>query len=339
MLLIPAFFPPAWRAPMLWTIYMIGIILAFVLALVLRRSILKGDDAPFVMELPPYRLPTLRALGSKMMERSYLYLRKAGTVILGISILMWFITSYPKPPHFAVDQALREGKMVLTDGAGAASSPAKQTKKVASPAAISPAELTNLRAAEALRYSIAGRIGRAIEPLIRPLGFDWKLGTAMIGAFAAKEVFVAQLGIVYALGDSSEGNGGLQQALRNDYSPIVGLSLMLFLLIATPCMATFAVTRRESGHVKWAVLQQVGLTGIAYCLSFLVYQLGAWIYNEATVSLESFLLALILMVTGWWAFRRLVFPLFESAAHESSAPNCAGTCSGCSSVTHVHHIK
>ncbi len=258
MLLIPAFFAPVWRAPMLFMVYGIGIALALVLALALRRSVLKGEDAPFVMELPPYRVPTLRAVLQKMGERAWVYLRKAGTVILGISILMWFITAYPKKDSYDVDAAVAAGQVTLTDEA-----------------------LDNARAAEDLRHSAAGRIGTVIEPLIRPLGFDYKMGTAMIGAFAAKEVFVAQMGIVYAMGETDEESEGLRETLARDYSPLTGLSLMLFLLIAAPCMATIAVTRRESGSWKWALLQLGGLTGVAYLVSLIVFQVGRLLVGGA----------------------------------------------------------
>jgi ferrous iron transport protein B len=251
-LLIPAFFAPAWRAPMLWLMYATGVALALGLSLFLRRSILRGKDAPFVMDLPPYRLPTPRSVAIKMAERSWLYLRKAGTVILGISLLLWALAAYPRPAAYRVDADLAAGRaQELTD-----------------------AEIAARRGAEALSYSLAGRFGRALEPLLRPLGFDWKIATGMIGAFAAKEVFVVQMGIIYSMGEADEGAMGLRYALNRDYSPLTGLSMMLFLLIGTPCMATFAVTRSESGAVKWALLQFAGLTAIAYLMSLTVYQVG-----------------------------------------------------------------
>ena len=251
MLLIPAFFAPVWRAPMLFFIYAFGIGLALVLALILRRSLLKGEDAPFVMELPPYRLPTLRAVVLKMTERGWIYLRKAGTVILGISILMWLLTAYPTKGEYEVDAQVASGSLRLT-----------------------AQEMENARAAEDLHHSVAGRLGSLLEPVIRPLGFDWKMGTAMIGAFAAKEVFVSQMGIVYSMGAADENSDGLRGALARDYSPLIGLSLMLFLLVSAPCMATIAVTRRESGSWRWALLQLGGLTGVAYLISLLTFQLG-----------------------------------------------------------------
>lgn len=268
MLLIPAFFADRWRAPMLWSIYLIGVGLALVLALVLRKSVLRGDDAPFVMELAPYRLPTLRAVVSKMTERAWIYLRKAGTVILGVSILMWFITAYPKKTTYQIDQAIAAGDVQIAEDADL------QVLAPGAPERITAEDAANRRAAEDLRHSIAGRIGTTLEPAIEPLGFDWKIGTALIGAFAAKEVFVAQMGIVYSMGETDESSIGLRETLRRDYPPLVGFSLMLFLLIATPCMATVAVTRRESGGWKWPILQFVGLTLVAYVISLAVYQIG-----------------------------------------------------------------
>jgi ferrous iron transport protein B len=139
---------------------------------------------------------------------------------------------------------------------------------------LSPDEVAGRRATEDLEFSAAGRIGRALEPAFSPLGFDWKIVTAMIGAFAAKEVFVAQMGIVYSIVDAKAGTQGLRAALARDYTPLTGLSLIIFLLVGTPCMATFAITRRESGRWRWAALQFGGLTAIAYLLSLAVFQLG-----------------------------------------------------------------
>jgi len=237
-LIIPAFFPIAWHAPMLWLVHIIGMLLAIVCAKVLRATLFKGESVPFVMELPPYRLPTLQGVLTHMWERGGLYLKKAGTVILGISIIMWAMTSYPKSGN--LDDTL--------------SAEEQQS-----------AELAN---------TIAGRIGHAMEPVIRPLGFDWRIGTAMIGAFAAKEVFVAQLGIVYAVGEADEESEPLREKLKANYSPLTGFCIMLFMLISAPCMATIAVTKRESNSWKWALFQIGGLTLLAYGFTLIVYQTG-----------------------------------------------------------------
>jgi ferrous iron transport protein B len=254
MLLIPAFLPPDARAPMLWFIYFLGFFLALLLARVLKGTVLAGEDSPFVMELPPYRLPTWRGLLARMTDRAMLYLRKAGTIILAISVVMWVAMTFPQLEKFEVDAAVASGQV----------------------APMTEAQMQAARSAERLSYSIAGRVGHAIEPVFRPLGFDWKISTALLGAFAAKEVFVSQMGIVYSLGEVTPESEGLRAGLRRDYSTPTGLSLMLFLLIATPCMATVAVTRRESGRWSWALLQFFGLTAIAYFLSFLVYQVGSF---------------------------------------------------------------
>jgi ferrous iron transport protein B len=146
--------------------------------------------------------------------------------------------------------------------------------KTSAPLRLSEDELAHRRASEDLEYSIAGRIGHGLEPLFRPLGFDWRILTAMVGAFAAKEIFVAQMGIVYSLATGEKGGESLRAVLARDYSPLVGLSMILFLLIATPCMATFVVTRRESGKWGYALLQLGGLSAIAYLISLFVYQTG-----------------------------------------------------------------
>lgn len=249
MLLIPALFPAALQATMMWGVYLVGIVLAAGLSLLLKGTVLKGEPAPFVLELPPYRMPTWTMIAGRMVERSSVYLRKAGTVILGISILLWGLTSYPQPSEYQVDRELAAGASYTAEQAD------------------------GMRAAEALRHSVAGRIGLALEPVFAPLGYDWRIVTASLGAFAAKEVFVSQMSIVYALGEDGD-VGNLGQRLQADYSPLVGVSLILFLLVGTPCMATVAITRREAGGWRWAWLQFGGLTVLAYVLALAVYQLG-----------------------------------------------------------------
>ena len=238
-LFIPAFFPQQWQAPVLWSLYIIGIVIAIVLAKLLRSTLFRGEAAPFVMELPPYRTPTLKGTLIHMWERGWLFLRKAGTIIVGISIVLWLMTSYPKPT---------ESRLV----------------------GLSEEEAANV----ALSYSVAGRIGHALEPVMRPIGFDWKTSTAMIGAFAAKEVFVAQLGIVHSLGEADEESAPLREKLKREHTPLQAFCIMLFCLVSVPCMVTVATTWRESGAFKWAALQVVGLTALAYVLTLMVYQLG-----------------------------------------------------------------
>ena len=303
LLIIPAFFDKN-QALVLWVIYLIGIIMAIIIAKILGMTVLKGESAPFVMELPPYRIPTLKGVLTQMWERSWLYLKKAGTIILFISIVMWALTVFPQFPDEKAEQfaaQLPELEQTLNE----------QTKELSSLGYIIPTEenfseaeasnkklndsdrekaqelvaqidetngkidevLYNLSEAE-LEYSAAGRIGKFIEPVIAPLGFDWKIGTALIGAFAAKEVFVAQMGIVYSLGEVGEDSDALRAKLQENYTPLVGFAIMVFALLSAPCMATFAIVKRESNSWKWAFFQFFGMTLVAYIITFLIYQIG-----------------------------------------------------------------
>lgn len=264
-LIIPAFFPRVWHGPMLWIIYVIGIVLAVLCAKLLKTTILRGETPPFVMELPPYRMPTLRSVGLHMWNRGGAYLKKAGTIILGISILLWAMQQWP---------GLSEGKAETfaqrTAAVKAATEPGSELREQ---------RLDRIRAAEdeaELEASLMGRIGHGIEPVLRPAGFDWRISTAMVGAFAAKEVFVAQMGIVYSLGEEQdEASEPLRDKLHANYTPLQGFCVMLFCLISAPCMATIAITRRESNSWRWALLQLIGLTVLAWIVTVAVYQVGS----------------------------------------------------------------
>jgi len=250
MLIIPAFFPEQWRGPVLWLIYLTGIVLAIFCIKVLRLTIFRGETIPFVMELPPYRMPTLNSVFIHMWQRGWMYLRKAGTIILALSIILWAAGSYPKPSEKSL--------------VGLNPEQAQQTK---------------------LQYSVIGRFGRAIEPVLRPLGFDWKIGTALIGATAAKEVFVSQLAIVYAVNETTDKSEKsvksvaptLREKLQASYTPLTGFCIMLFCLISTPCVATIVMTRQETNSWGWALFQFFGLTALAYTITLIVYQIGSLI--------------------------------------------------------------
>jgi len=263
-LIIPAFFPNAWHAPMLWLIYLIGMALAVICAKLLKMTVLRGETPPFVMELPPYRTPTLKSVGLHMWNRGGAYLKKAGTIILGISILLWAMQQWPALPEdraeaFARQRSAIEARADLGDEA--------RDELLA--------EIDHAEGEAALGASLMGRLGRGIEPALRPAGFDWRVSTAMIGAFAAKEVFVAQMGIVYSLGEQEdEESEPLRAKLQANYTPLQGFCIMLFCLISAPCMATIAITRRESNSWKWALFQLLGLTVLAWVVTTAVYQVG-----------------------------------------------------------------
>ncbi len=261
-LLIPAFFPSRLHGPMLWLMYIIGILVAMVAAKILRKTIFKGDSVPFLIELPEYRMPTVKNLLLEMWNQSKEYLKKAGSIILILSVLLWGLASFPKIQMYSKDfqteiQTIQNSTM-----------PDVQKKEKLQ-------EIAQEMQEEELSFTYAGRMGRSLEPALKPIGFDWKIGTALIGALAAKEMFVAQLGIVNAVRETEDNQVPLRDKLRDQYTPLVAFCIMLFCLISAPCVATCAVTRRESNSWKWALIQFFGLTVVAYILTFVVYQVGS----------------------------------------------------------------
>jgi ferrous iron transport protein B len=246
-------------------IYLIGIGLAVICARLLRATVLRGETPPFVMELPPYRMPTLKGVTLQLCNRGGAYLRKAGTIILGIAVLLWAMQQWPGLPAAQAQQFAAQRAAVAADFAN--SNEARQEQL---------ATIENAEAEAELAASLMGRIGSGLEPVLRPCGFDWKISTALIGAFAAKEVFVSQLGIVYALGDEQDAvSTPLREELQANYTPLQGFCVMLFCLISAPCMATIAVTKRESNSWGWALLQLGGLTALAWLVTAAVYQVGS----------------------------------------------------------------
>jgi ferrous iron transport protein B len=265
-LIIPAFFPAAWQAEIMWIIYFTGIALAVICARILRSTLFKGGrEEAFIMELPPYRVPTLKSVMLHMWQRSALYLKKAGTLILAASVILWCMTTFPEKKTFSHDYKAEKAEITHSR-----LSPEKKE--------IETAMVKNRLHSEKLAYTVAGRVGKFLEPVMKYIGFDWKISTALIGAFAAKEIFVSQLGIVYSIGETDEQSETLRGKLRENYTPLQGFCIMLFCLISVPCMATIAVTRRESNSWKWALFQLSGLTVLAYIVTFIVYQAGTLLH-------------------------------------------------------------
>ncbi len=262
LLIIPIFFPESMHAPILWSIYFIGIILALVIAKILKTIFFKGESSPFVMELPPYRVPTLKSILFYIWDKSYMYIRKAGTIILAVSIILWFLSAFPRTTEYSMDYSKAISELQTND----------QFSEVAKQRKIS--ELENSRAYEETKNSYMGKIGETLEPVFAPLGFDWKITTAILGALAAKEVFVSQLGIINKVGDVSEDSESLRSKIRQQYSPLIGFCIMLWALISAPCIATFAITKQETGSWKFAAYQFFGLTALAYVITLFVYQIG-----------------------------------------------------------------
>ncbi len=243
-------------AVLMLAMYVLGTSVAIAVAFILKRTILKADPAPFLMELPPYRLPNARTVLQNMYTRAWLFVKRAGTVILAISIVLWALMYFPREPQ--------------------ASTPADSVT-------VSETDQTALPESRQLQNSYAGKIGHAIEPVIRPLGFDWKIGVALIASFAAREVLVSTLSIIYNVGkDENEESesliGAVRNAKRSDgslvWTPLTALSLMVFFVLAMQCMSTVAIVRRETNSWRWPMFMIGYMTILAYVGSLLTYQAG-----------------------------------------------------------------
>lgn len=242
--------------------YTIGIIAAIGTAFVLKRTVLKAPPPPFLMELPPYRWPNLRTVFQNMITRAWLFLKRAGTVILAISIILWALMYFPR--------------------SGDVPSPMSQASSTEERGALDLGPGT-LPESEQLKHSFAGMLGHAIEPVIKPLGFDWKIGVALIASFAAREVLVSTLSIIYNVGkDENEESETLISAVRDArtddgklaWTPLTALTLMVFFVLAMQCMSTLAVVRRETNSWVWPLLMLAYMTGFAYIAALITYQVG-----------------------------------------------------------------
>lgn len=227
LVMVGAFFPNQ-ASFVLLCIYATGIILAVLMARLFSKFLVKGDDAPFVMELPPYRMPTTKSILRHTWEKGAQYLKKMGGIIMIASIIIWFLGYYPQ--HDAYETV-----------------------------------------AEQQENSYIGQIGKAVEPVIEPLGFDWKLGIGLISGVGAKELVVSTLGVLYTNEEDVE---NVNLSNRIPITPLAALAYMLFVLIYFPCIATLAAIKQESGSWKWALFAAGYTTVLAWCIAFVVYQLG-----------------------------------------------------------------
>ena len=255
---------------MLAGMYLFSTVVALLAAAVLGRTVLKGPRVPFLLEMPPYRLPHWPSVLRMMWEKSSVFVREAGTVILACSVVMWGLLSFPRSHANGAPEA--GGARVEAVGGA-------PEGKAADPLTAAERSL----AAERLRNSYGGRLGRVLEPVIAPLGFDWKIGIGLIGAFAAREVFVSTMAVVYGLeGDANETSTVLRERLRAEkrpdgsklFTPLVCFSLMVFFALSCQCMSTLAVVKRETASWRWPAFLFVYMTTLAWVASFLVYQGG-----------------------------------------------------------------
>ena len=350
-LLIGAFFTAKWAGTVLFGIYMLGIVLAIVLALAFRKFLFPGEREPFVMEMPEYHVPTLKGVLLHMWERAELYFKKAGTFILAASVVVWFITVYPQNvpldqdydalraaatqeyqtqaeavlAPFAINeinenpalfqavatletlQTQNEEALAAAQEEGNAAEEETLAKSFTAygrefPVALQSvaetqpqyypyaleyfaltkdheeemAAIDRAESADQLAHSYAGQFGHMIEPVLQPLGFNWKIGVSLVAALTAKEVLVSSLGTIYSMQADPDDSSGLMERLAADpaFDPLIALSLMVFVLLYCPCLAVLAVMRRETDSFRWPAFVFMYCTSLAWVCSFVVYQGG-----------------------------------------------------------------
>lgn len=248
-------------AVIMLAMYSLGIVAAVVTAFLLKRTLLKSPPPPFLMELPPYRMPNLRTVIQSMFTRAGVFVKRAGTVILSLSIILWALMYFPR-----------------TDTEAAPQTATTQTGIPGEHAGDPVAEET-----EHLQHSYAGRLGHLIEPVIQPLGFDWKIGVGLIASFAAREVLVSTLSIIYNVGaDETEESPSLIAAIQNAkkpdgtlvWTPLTAVTLMVFFVLAMQCISTVAIVRRETNSWTWTLFMVGYMTALAYAAAFVTYQGG-----------------------------------------------------------------
>jgi ferrous iron transport protein B len=261
----------------IFAVYLLGIVLSMIMGRIFRSTLLKGADAPFVMELPPYRVPTLRSLLIHMWDRSKIFLRKMGGIILIGSIVIWALSSFPTDIRYSrpYDKEIARLEDSYAQRIRSADHLTRQQLEFLRNKAVG--HLKRMKEAEQTEKSILGHIGKAMAPVFAPLGIDWRGGVALASGFVAKEIVVSTLGVLYAV-DEERDSEALRQALKNSgMSPLSALSMMIFVLLYLPCLATVAAIRRETGSWRWMVFSIAYSTGIAWLMAFCVYQGGKFL--------------------------------------------------------------
>jgi ferrous iron transport protein B len=281
LLIIGAIFPEN-RGTVLFIVYLIGILMAVVVALFFKKTIFKGKDTPFVMELPPYRMPTFRTTVKHMWSKGGQYLKKMGGVILIASIILWALGYFPRKVEQS-PELIKEKQQIelkLASGSSVDDNSSDDQKLL-----MLLTEAERKLEAERLEKSYIGRIGKTIEPIIKPLGFDWKMGISLLTGIAAKEVVVSTLGVLYQAEEDPE-NKSLVNKIKMEryesgslagtpvFNPLSGISFLIFTLIYFPCIAVIAAIKRETGSLKWALFVMFYTTSLAWIMSFLVYNTG-----------------------------------------------------------------
>lgn len=266
VLLAGAFFPGN-AALVLLGIYMLGIVLAILSAIVLSKFV-KDDDLPFVMELPPYRIPTAKAIWRHTWEKGQQYLQKMATTILVCSVIIWFLGYFPKSQEL---ENAQEAYAEMTSGSRVNAGESMSPEQLA-------ARIDTLYAFQQ-EHSYIGQLGRIVSPVMEPLGFNWKMNVGLLTGIAAKELVVSTLGVMYSEGAKVSGGEDLsadtqlQTALVKDITPAAAMSFMVFILLYFPCVATFVAIKNETGKWRWAVACCVYTMIVAWVMSFAIYRI------------------------------------------------------------------
>jgi ferrous iron transport protein B len=270
----------------IFSLYLLGICIALLVGRVFRRTLFKAESAPFVLELPPYRIPTLKSVVLHMWHKASCFLRKVGGVILVASIIIWGLSTFPRDLHLSQDYsalaagveaasgrtiaAIQEHSISLPPGHPHIPAEVRRLSEAKEERETRLQALESARKKESVEKSYLGQLGRAIEPCIRPLGFGWKEGVALISGFSAKEIIVSTLGILYGAGAEEK----LPHALSQEMTPLSAYSFLVFTLVYLPCLGTLMVMYRELGSLKWALFAVVYTFVLAWALSFVIYQGG-----------------------------------------------------------------
>jgi len=264
----------------IFSLYLIGILLAILMGQIFKHTLFRGEIAPFVLELPPYRTPTLKGTLIHMWERGSIFIKKMSSVILIGSIVVWALSSFPQTVKYSRDYDLERHKIeeryamqktrLIQAGQG------EKAQLLSREMNQELSELEALRKEEFQENSFLGRVGKAIAPLLRPLGFDWKGAVALLTGFVAKEIVVSTFGILYQVGEEEgEESESLRIAVRNAMTPLIGYAFMVFVLIYTPCLATVAAIRRETGSWRWTGFSVAYSLILAWILAFVIYRGGS----------------------------------------------------------------
>jgi len=264
----------------MFSLYLLGTSMAFAAAWVLKTFVFKGESSYFVMELPPYRAPQFKQIIYRMLDRAKAFVTRAGKIIFSLSIVIWFLASFPRatldPELLAQRHALETWYLQTRDSLHAVGAPLEAFEALEATYEDRLTPITDAEAAQQIRQSFIGRLGHMLEPLMRPLGFDWKITAGIISSFPAREVIVGTMATIYGVAHAGENEIILREALRADpaFSPLVAVSLMVFYVFALQCMSTLAVARRELDTWKWPAVMWGYMFALAYLFSLLVYQGG-----------------------------------------------------------------